>query len=159
MFVINFDKIINNCYKKWQKYVFFGIYLINYQLNVICLGGDMNKTYRLKSSKAFEYIHRNGKSVADRNLVLIISPTKFNLKVGFSVSKKLGKAVVRNKVKRRLREGFRKMIPYLSNKYNYVIIARQPAKDCNYNQLLQSMKYLLAKVNVVTDTNAFNTVK
>ena len=119
----------------------------------------MNKTYRLKSSKAFEYIHRNGKSVADRNLVLIISPTKFNLKVGFSVSKKLGKAVVRNKVKRRLREGFRKMIPYLSNKYNYVIIARQPAKDCNYNQLLQSMKYLLAKVNVVTDTNAFNTVK
>lgn len=111
----------------------------------------MNKIYRLKSSKSFDYIHKNGKSIADKNLVLIVAPTKFNLKVGFSVSKKLGKAVVRNKVKRRLREGFRRMIPYLNNHFNYVIIARQGSQNCDYHELCKSMLNLLSKANMILD--------
>lgn len=121
--------------------------------------GLMNKIYKLKSSKAFEYIHKNGKSFANNNLVLIVSPTKFNLKVGFSVSKKLGKAVVRNKTKRRLREGFRQLIPFLNSHYNYVIIARQPARDCSYWELLQSVMHLLSIANMIADSDGFNAIK
>lgn len=113
----------------------------------------MKKIYRLKSSKSFDYIHKHGKSIADKNLVLIVAPTKFNLKVGFSVSKKLGKAVVRNKVKRRLREGFRKMIPYLNPHFNYVIIARQGSQACDYKTLCASMLLLLTKANMVLNND------
>lgn len=111
----------------------------------------MNKIYRLKSSKYFDFIHKHGKSIADKNLVLVFAPTKFNLKVGFSVSKKLGKAVVRNKIKRRLRESFRKYIPFLNPHFNYVIIARQGAQLRNYCELRDSLLYLLMKANLVFD--------
>lgn len=119
----------------------------------------MNKIYRLKSSKSFEYIHKHGKSFANSNLVLVYTPTKFNLKVGFSVSKKLGKAVIRNKVKRRLREGVRIMIPYLNPHYNYMIIARQAAAECDYHQLLSSLKHLLLKANLVENKQEFDKLK
>lgn len=119
----------------------------------------MNKIYKLKSSKAFDYIHKYGKSIANNNLVLAYSPTKFNLKVGFSVSKKIGKAVVRNKTKRRLREGFRQLIPYLNPHFNYVFIARQNAKDCDYHELLSSMKHLLLKANLVKNIDEISKIK
>lgn len=119
----------------------------------------MKKEYRLKSSKSFEYMHKHGKSIANNTLVLIYIPTKYNLKVGFSVSKKLGKAVVRNKVKRRLREGFRLMIPYLDNKHNYIFIARQDAQTKNYHELLSSMKNLVLRAGLVKDKNSLNDIK
>ncbi len=123
---------------------------------MISNGGVMNKIYKLKSSKAFEYIHKHGKSYANNELVLIFAPTKFNLKVGFSVSKKIGKAVVRNKTKRRLREGFRQMIPFLNQHFNYVFIARQGAKDCDYHKLVA---HLLHKAGLVENINQIDTIK
>lgn len=119
----------------------------------------MQKQYKLSSSRAFEYIHKHGKSFANSNLVLIYAPTKFNLRVGFSVSKKLGKAVVRNKVKRRLREGFRQIIPCLNPHFNYVFIARAGAEKCDYHELLASMKHLLGKANLVVDCEAIKCIK
>lgn len=118
----------------------------------------MNRAFRLKSSKAFEYIHKNGKSYADKNLVLIVCKTKYSLKVGFSVSKKVGKAVVRNKTKRRLREGFRLLIPSLNRHFNYMLIARAAAASCDYHTLLSSMKTLLNKAGMVVDTELANKI-
>ena len=63
---------------------------------------SMERCYRLQKNRAFQYVYRKGHSVAGRNLVLLHAPGR-ELKVGFSVSKKVGKAVTRNKVKRRLR--------------------------------------------------------
>lgn len=119
----------------------------------------MQKIYKLTSSKAFEYLHKHGKSFANRELVLIYAPTKFNLRVGFSVSKKLGKAVVRNKVKRRLREGFRQMIPYLNPHFNYVFIARTACAECDYHELLRSMKHLLGKASLIENIEALKNIK
>lgn len=116
----------------------------------------MNKKYRMTSSRAFDYAHKKGKSLSDSNLVLIYVPTKYTLKVGFSVSKKVGKAVVRGKVKRRLKEGFRRIIPYVNGKYNYVFLARNNASNCNYHELLHSMLYLLRRCNLIVDENGLN---
>jgi ribonuclease P protein component len=70
------------------------------------------------------------------------------LKVGFSVSRKIGKSVVRNKVKRRLREAFAKLIPDLKQEYNYVFIARKSIVDDDFSAISGSVKYLLKKADM-----------
>lgn len=62
---------------------------------------------RLKKNKHFKFIYKHGETKTHKFLSLTFVKTKISpFKVGFSVSKKVGKSVVRNKVKRRLRECF-----------------------------------------------------
>ena len=62
----------------------------------------LDKAHRLNKHGSFAYVYRHGKRVGEADLVLIYAPSR-TARVGFSVSNKVGKAVVRNKVKRRLR--------------------------------------------------------
>ena len=107
----------------------------------------MERRYRLKKNRAFQYVYRKGHSVACRDLVLLAAPGR-ELKVGFSVSKKVGKAVIRNKVKRRLRECFR---PYLGDVKTglYVIVARSSAAEAAFEDLRKDVRYLLKKQNAL----------
>ena len=70
----------------------------------------MERRYRLQKNKAFQYVYHRGRSAACRDLVMLVAKGR-GMKVGFSVSKKVGNAVTRNKVKRRLRECFREKRP------------------------------------------------
>ena len=103
----------------------------------------MERRYRLQKNRAFQYVYRRGHSVACRDLVMLLAPAK-QLKVGFSVSKKVGKAFVRNKVKRRLRECIR---PHLGDVKNglYVIVARPSAAKATFQSLQRDVAYLLKK--------------
>lgn len=106
----------------------------------------MQAIYRLKKNIHFKYVYRTGQSIACKNLIMIYTENNTGrLKVGFSVSKKIGKSVVRNKVKRRMREAFRHVIPLISPKYNYVIIARDVVVDDDYQKISQSLSYMLKK--------------
>ncbi len=112
----------------------------------------MEKCYRLQKNRAFQYVYRKGHSVACRDLVMLIAPGR-ELKVGFSVSRKVGKAVIRNKVKRRLRECFR---PYLGDVKTglYVIVARPAAAEATFEALQKDMRYLLKKQGALKETAA-----
>ena len=72
----------------------------------------LKRCFSLKRNKQFRQVYRKGKSVACRELVLIYAKNRSDMvHVGFSVGKKLGNSVVRNRVKRRLREAFRPNLP------------------------------------------------
>lgn len=103
----------------------------------------MERRYRLQKNKAFQYVYHRGRSVACRDLVMLFAKGR-GMKVGFSVSKKVGNAVTRNKVKRRLRECFR---PYLGDVKNglYVIVARPSAAQASFSSLQRDVRYLLKK--------------
>ena len=103
----------------------------------------MERRYRLKKNRAFQYVYRRGHSVACRNLVMLLAPGR-ELKIGFSVSKKTGNAVTRNRIKRRLRECFR---PYLGDVKTglYVIVARTSAAEAAFDDLRKDVRYLLKK--------------
>lgn len=58
-----------------------------------------------------------------------------HLRIGFSVSKKVGNAVVRNKVKRLLREICRKNLDLFPLKYDFILIARPKIKGFSYQQV------------------------
>jgi ribonuclease P protein component len=81
-------------------------------------------------------------------MVVLFVRTKYFLKVGFSISKKIGNSVVRNKTKRRLREVFRSLIPDLNKKYNYIVVAREAAAAATYMELLNAMTALLKKADM-----------
>ena len=103
----------------------------------------MERRYRLKKNRAFQYVYRKGHSVACRNLVMLLAPGR-ELKVGFSVSKKTGNAVTRNRIKRCLRACFR---PYLGDVKTglYVIVARSSAAEAAFEDLKKDVRYLLKK--------------
>ncbi len=85
----------------------------------------MQRNYRLRKNKQFQYVYHRGKSCAFREVVVLyIRASK--MQVGFSVSRKVGNSVMRNRVKRRLREQFRPLIPRLKRGY-YVVVARESA--------------------------------
>lgn len=103
----------------------------------------MQKQYRLQKNRAFQYVYHRGKSASSRDLVLLAAKGR-GLQAGFSVSKKVGNAVTRNKVKRRLRECFR---PHLGDVKNglYVIVARPSAANATFQSLSRQVTDLLKK--------------
>ena len=110
----------------------------------------MQKKYRLKNGRVFSYLHRKGESNANKMLVLVHAPSKYALKVGFIVSKKVdNRAVIRNKVRRRLREAFRALIPYLKDNENYIVIARESCGEADFEEIANSLAHVLVKSNLV----------
>lgn len=120
----------------------------------------MKRCYSLKKNKEFQRVYRSGKSCGARSVVLIYRRAGHgSVRVGFSVSKKVGNAVMRNKVKRRMREAFRLMIPQVKKGYNYVFVARESAAGESYHSLEKSMAYLLKKSGQFAASPAEKTAK
>jgi len=112
----------------------------------------VKKRYRLRNNADFEKVYKYGKAVADRLLVLKYKRNSlYLLRTGFSVSKRVGKAVARNRIKRRLKDIVQKRIHLLNLGYDLIFIVRQEAKDAEYADLLCAVSNLLKKARVLKD--------
>lgn len=112
----------------------------------------MQRTYRLRKNKQFQYVYRRGKSSACKDIVLLHARGA-GLQVGFSISRKIGNAVVRNRVKRRLRECFRPYLHLVKPGW-YVVVARPGAAQAEYRDLEKGIAYLLKKQSLLKEGNA-----
>lgn len=110
----------------------------------------MKRVYSLKENRAFQYVYRKGKSQANKELVLLFV-RQGKLRIGFSVSKKLGGAVTRNRIKRLLRESIRPRIPQLKCGY-YVFIARSAAATADFHTIEKSVDNLLRRQHLIKET-------
>ena len=113
----------------------------------------MQKQHRLRKSKDFAAVRREGKSWADRRLVLVARRTGGEYcRFGFSVSKRVGNAVVRNRVKRRLKEAARvELLPRIEPGWDFVVIARKDAAGADYQRLNHSLQRLFGRAKLLTE--------
>jgi ribonuclease P protein component len=101
---------------------------------------------KLKKTKEFKRVYSGGKSVSNRFVVMYYMPNGLRInRVGYSVSKKIGKSVVRNRVKRLLHETFRNLNPFLNQGYDVVFVARGKIADIDFHTLKESIEKLLKK--------------
>ena len=109
---------------------------------------------RLRKNKHFKYIYHRGETKSLGYIVMSYITTKFDvMKVGFSVSKKIGKSVVRNKVKRRLRECFCALKKNINPHYNYIFGAKVGIENLSFEQIKNNMMELLKKNGLYVESN------
>lgn len=114
----------------------------------------MNRSFSLKRNKEFQRVYRTGKSQGSKTVVLVHNRERRGvLRVGFSVSKKVGNAVVRNRVKRRMREAFRLLLPAVARGHNLIFIARESAAAESFFSLQKTISYLLRKADLLDKQN------
>ena len=114
-------------------------------MNSLAVRGEQ---YLTKNSQ-FELVYDKGTSWVGKEIIIRVLPNGLDVsRYGFSVSRRVGKAVIRNRVKRILREIFRQ-IP-LQSGWDIVIIARTPAARTEYNKLEKVMRRLLSRADIIS---------
>jgi ribonuclease P protein component len=75
-------------------------------------------------------------------------PTCIGISIGLKVSKR---AVIRNRIKRRIRSAMQELLPYLPAGWQIVIVVKPSAIQCSYGQFLQELKQLLVSAEVINE--------
>lgn len=93
----------------------------------------MQRRNRLSRSRDFDAVYRHGRSVSTRFLVLYRfereDDPEGEARLGIAVPKKIGGAVTRNRIKRRLREVWRELLPDIPRGADYVLLVRAPLAE------------------------------
>lgn len=106
----------------------------------------MKHTESLKKNFQFRHVYYRGRSIANRHLVLYMVKNGTNQnRLGISVSKKVGKSVVRSHVTRLIKESYRDMEESIKTGYDLVVIARVFCADASYHEIHRSLRHLLKK--------------
>jgi len=114
----------------------------------------LKKEYRLKKKYQFNYTFKTGRTVGARHLLICFTKSKNKfIKIGLSVTKKVGKAVTRNAVKRRLRAAIAPLIPSLIRDYNLIIIARPNIVEAKYSEIVAELEYCVKKASLIRNEN------
>ncbi len=116
----------------------------------------MRKKYRLRANTDFQRIRRAGTTWVHPLLILSALPNRLeHSRFGFVVGRRIGKAVQRNKIKRRMRESVRARIQEgeIVQSWDVVFIARRPIQKASFQQVDQAIGLLLRRANLVSEAS------
>ena len=112
----------------------------------------LKRINRLKKRYQFNYVYKSGEHFSGEHIVLYVASSKTkNIKVGLAVTKKVGHAVVRNKVRRRLREIIKKQVPNLKQNNNIIVVARDNINEASFEKLSNEFLKLIKKANLINE--------
>ena len=114
----------------------------------------MKKSFRVKKEKDFKAIFKEGTSFANRKFVIYrLENTKRHFRVGLSVSKKLGNAVMRNQIKRRIRHILIEHKNQLVENVDFVVIARKGVEILDYAEMEKNLLHVLKLSKIYQEGN------
>lgn len=117
----------------------------------------LSPRYRLKNKFDFQKAYKYGQSRANSYLVIYVfsrGKDRSSLagpRIGFSVSKRLGCAVIRNKIKRRMRAAIKPYLQLIPSHVDIIFIARKKIKGIPFSDVEKSMDMLLKKTGVIKE--------
>ena len=118
----------------------------------------MERKYRLRLNADFQRIRREGKVWANDLMVLCALPNNLELsRFGFAVSRRIGKAVVRNRVRRRMREAVRLRRASIAVGWDLVFIARSTIAQTTFTEISRAIENLLRRAKLCKPLNSENT--
>ncbi|HFL3828508.1 TPA: ribonuclease P protein component [Clostridioides difficile] len=104
----------------------------------------MDKEYRLRSNEDFIKVYTKGKNYWNRNLILYVKKNGLeNSRIGFSITKKIGNSVVRNKIRRRMKEICRLNFNKIKVGYDIIFIPKKNVVNITYWDLESAMLHIL----------------
>jgi ribonuclease P protein component len=110
----------------------------------------LSRSFRLRNNRDFRKTYSRGRSYVNAVLALYAASNQDGgLRIGFSVGKRLGKAVERNRIKRRLRESCRALIPQIASGHDLIFVARAALKDADYPTIAEGVKSLLMRAGLL----------
>lgn len=115
------------------------------------MGRLAQKFSRLRSSKDFKRVYQGGQRVANRDQVVFFLKSEITgeTRIGFSLSKKIGTATVRNRLKRLLREAYRRNETNVKKGYDLIVIARPPLKGKSLQEIEKALLTAFAKAGLL----------
>ena len=109
-------------------------------------------TESLKKRNDFQIVYRNGKTFANRYLVMYKKENHTDRnRLGISVSKKVGNSVVRHRVTRLIRESYRLNEEKFEQGYDFIVVARVNAKEISYFDMESALLHIAKLQNVRKD--------
>lgn len=103
----------------------------------------------LKKNRQFQFVYKNGKSYANKYLVMYVKENGTGMnRIGISVSRKVGNSVVRHRVTRLIREGYRLHENIFNSGLDMVIVARTSTAFVGFYEIEKSLLHL-AKLHEV----------
>ena len=116
--------------------------------------GFLRKSFRVKKEKDFNAIFKEGESVANRRFVIYrLANSQEHFRVGLSVSKKLGNAVMRNQIKRRIRHILIDHRNELVDNIDFIVIARKGVENLEYAELEKNLLHVLRLAKIYQEGN------
>lgn len=112
----------------------------------------MDKIYRLRNNMEFKKVYKGGKNYWNRNLILYVRKNNTeNSRVGYSITKKIGNSVVRNKVRRRMKEIYRLNFNNVKDGYDLIFIPKRNVVDISYKEIESAMLHILSLSKVLKE--------
>ena len=113
----------------------------------------MQDPKKLKNRWEFQRAYQKGSKYWNRYFVIYVFHTHFNsLRLGITVSKKVGKSVQRNRVKRLIRESFRQLRPWIKTEYDIVVVGRAQACPLTCQETTDGLFHLFRKASILNNS-------
>ncbi|MEW6584114.1 MAG: ribonuclease P protein component [Nitrospirota bacterium] len=101
----------------------------------------------LTRRRDFDSVFREGISQTSKHLVIYARPNELEInRVGLAVSRKVGKAVARNRIRRLLRESLRKVFADVPRRHDFVLIATRHTADGTFDDFVREMERLAKRL-------------